>query len=429
MCSDVPMASLVVTGDFLQQQCVRRIRMLKQFLGCFAVMVFVSFSFGHEGHDHGAHHKKDKKGATVLTSAPVAPTVLQEVDGQGNWKFRYRSDLSKVPVDPSVLHQAHGGLVVNKGLANGQNQTYFALPGVGLIEVSDDLQTMKVIGGSREIFNPNKEPGAPLWNYHDTAIIKNGDELHLGLPSDNANLIWIVKPDGTLVNTFSAPPGASGVRPTTLLQVPNSQVIKVTYGYGDKVTYEADPFSGEIGMGVWNENKFGGAGVYDKLGLFSTPHHTELFPTGSHMVIADREHGRFQHMSFDGQLVEPKVWDLKVPNSKVTDLLHPDPCGIDFSPQGDIAVIGNLKGNKGEAVSILDTRNNQYTSTDRPATFQILDVKTGIVLSTVSPYKLGVPDSHHIHSSVIRYVDDRGIFVICLFWNPGGYAVFERIQE
>jgi hypothetical protein len=383
--------------------------MLRSILGCIAAMVCVSFSFGHEGHDHGAHHKKQqKKGDVVLTSIAIAPTATKEVDGQGDWKFKYRPDLSSVPVPEANLLAAHGGFAVDLKAPISNQPTYFGLPGVGLLKISHDLQEIKVVGGDKDLFNGETEPHKAL-NYHNTSVVYNGDELLLGLPGNNSGKIWIVTPEGKLRNTFGAPPESNGAGPTDLVQLPDRTMI-VTYGYGNKRLYSADPLSGEVGQGVWNPGSFGGPGPRKQLGVFTTPHGVALWPTRDSIAVADREYGRIQRLSFTGEPLD--VWDLKVPGSLFDSKQWSNPCDVDFSPDGEVAVIGNLNGVNGAN-----------------ATFQIVDVRTGQLLSTVCPADLGVPNSRHIHNAAFRYVDDRGKYVLCLFWNPGGYAVFEKVSE
>ena len=379
-----------------------------------AVLLAGPAVFAHPGHDHSHSHDDDHKEEQKTTEVAAAFTVEEEkkVDGQNDWLFFYRPDLSTLPVDDKYVREAHGGLAVDRKAAPESRFTFFGLPGVGLLSVSPDLAERKVIGGDKELFNAEKNNPAAMWNYHNAAPVYAGDELFIGLPGNNSGKVWIVDTSGKIRNTFGAPDGASGRGPTDLLQVPGSGVIKVTYGYGDKRIYEADPFSGDLGVGEWNPGSFGGPGPRTSLGVFSRPHGITMFPGGKLIAVADREYGRQQHVTLDGKPVS--VWDFKVEGTEDKDKRWPNPCDVDFSPDGKHAVVGNLNGIGGST-----------------STFLIVDVETGKTLSTVTPASLGVPNSRHIHNACFRYVPKDGrteVYVLCLFWRPGGYAVFQKVQ-
>ncbi len=91
------------------------------------------------------------------------------------------------------------------------------------------------------------------------------------------------------------------------------------------------------------------------------------------------------------------------------------PCDVDFDDTGRIAVVGCLKG----------------PGRSTPASFYILE--NGNVLSKVTPGELGVPIATHIHNAGLRVLErangEKQWFVLALFWNPGGYAVFERVES
>ncbi|MCE9642884.1 MAG: hypothetical protein K8Q97_01015 [Candidatus Andersenbacteria bacterium] len=365
---------------------------MMRWIACALLLVSANTLLAHPGHKHAKGER------IVMINENFAEE--QKTDGQGDWVFKYRSDLSTVPVEERFLLAAHGGFATDPAT----NITYFGLPGTGVIQISPDLTSMKVIGGDTGLFNPQGE----LWNYHNTCIVDHAGTKYLGLAGNNSGRVWVVGLDGKIHNTFTAPPEGNGQGATDLVQIPKSGNLKITYGYGDNFIYEASPFAGDLNQGVWNPGRFGGKGPREKTGVFNTPHGIALFPGGERIAIADRGYGRVQITNLEG--VVETVWDLKRDDGK-----WPLPCDVNFSPDGTLAVVGNLDDANG-----------------KPANFLIVDTKTGKTLSSVTPATLGVPNSRHIHNTTFRYVDigdgKTEVYVLCLFWNPGGYGVFQKVQ-
>src|SRR6476646_7985499 len=74
------------------------------------------------------------------------------VSGQGKMKFKvlYKSD-HLPPEAREVLKGAHGGFTVD--LRKGKGETYFALKGAGIIQVSADLKTTQMVDTPEEARN------------------------------------------------------------------------------------------------------------------------------------------------------------------------------------------------------------------------------------------------------------------------------------
>ena len=63
------------------------------------------------------------------------------VSGQGKLKFRVLYTAERLPPEArKVLVDAHGGFAVDR--RPGKEETYFAIPGAGILRISSDLKAM-----------------------------------------------------------------------------------------------------------------------------------------------------------------------------------------------------------------------------------------------------------------------------------------------
>ncbi len=355
---------------------------------------------GHEkgpaGHQHSRH---SSPGLTALLApvkilAQTSASGGQTLSGQGNWRFKWRSDLSRVPVSEAVLTQAHGGFAVNRSVPPNRRSTMFGLPGAGQIRISPDLTRMDVIGGDQSMVNAK-------WNYHNATYFHLKGEAFVIWPSNNAGRVWITSDQGKLLRTFGKPPQVEGGFAPTDAEFVDGKML-VPSGYADKFIYSADPFSGSS-QGVWDEQRWGGPGPRNEHGGFSTSHGITRMPQTNILTISDREHERLQSFNRLGHYIGGIEFEKGTM-----------PCDVDFDDTGRIAVLGCLKG----------------PGRSTPAPFYILE--NGNVVSKVTPGELGVPNATHIHNASLRVLEkangEKQWFVLVLFWNPGGYAVFERVD-
>ncbi len=349
-----------------------------------ALLLVPHVAVAHPGHSHGSKKTEKKQDETVH---PIAFRIAKDVDGQGVYRFRYVPQLSTLPVDDKVLLKAHGGFGIDRSEPNETRETTFGLPGVGLLRISPDLKEVKVIGG--EGFDVNQNP-------HNTHVFSVGGEKRIALPSDSAGKVWITDYQGKLTKEIGPPPN-SGFRPTDAVLAKGGKdnkedLLFVPSGYGDKVIYAANPLDG-----TWSGTRWGGQP------LFSTSHGITVNPRSGNLVVANREDGQLFEFTSAGKL----LWMLNLEQT-------PHPCDVDFSDDGSVAVVGCLRGPGGGN-----------------ATFHIL--KDGVPVSKVCPADLGVPNSRHIHNAALRFVKQADgnmkMYVLCLFWNPGGYAVFEQVID
>jgi hypothetical protein len=106
---------------------------------------------GHVGH-----------GTVAAMPAPVAPIVLslhtdvdmEKVSGQGDYQFQviYTSDHLPQAAN-KVLVKAHGGFAVDQ--RPGKGESYFALPGGGIIQISGELARTRTLSTSDAMRNLN----------------------------------------------------------------------------------------------------------------------------------------------------------------------------------------------------------------------------------------------------------------------------------
>src|SRR5436190_19992327 len=125
-------------------------------------------------HDPRAYAKASQ--APAASAAPARP--VPGISGQGKMRFRVLYTSERLPQEArQVLVKAHGGFAVDRRA--GRGETYFALPGAGILQISADLKTIRLL--------PTAPPMKEV-NLHDTTIWhdpKNGDP-YLVFPANDA---------------------------------------------------------------------------------------------------------------------------------------------------------------------------------------------------------------------------------------------------
>src|SRR5579884_2974431 len=97
-----------------------------------------------------------------------APSAPQEhlgpppgISGQGNLRFRVLFTAAHLPeAAQAVLMKAHGGFAVDR--RPGKGETYFALPGAGILQISADFQRIRLLPTAPEMKNVNLH-GTTIW--------------------------------------------------------------------------------------------------------------------------------------------------------------------------------------------------------------------------------------------------------------------------
>src|ERR1043166_7434624 len=120
--------------------------------------------------------------AALLAISYVSGKDNVAVSGQGKMKFKvlYKSD-HLPPEAQKVLKGAHGGFSVD--LRKGKGETYFALKGAGIVQISADLKSTRMIETPEEVRNTN---------LHNTTIWHAQDGSHLLFPGNEANKVFVM---------------------------------------------------------------------------------------------------------------------------------------------------------------------------------------------------------------------------------------------
>ena len=352
-------------------------------------------------------------GATV--SAHVVEPAVEHVDGfqfvahheaeartsgQGALKFRvlYRRDHFP-PAVVAAIDKAHGGFDVDR--REGRGETYFALPGVGIIQISADLKTTRLI-----------ETPAPLKaaNAHYTTVWSATDGTpYLSFPANDVGKIFTTTLTGELVHTLAAPGAETDFKqpavnayfreggafvPTGVTHLDG--MLYVTTGYSDldyilgaKVT-SLEPLEAD-----WYPLAFGGKG--DAPGEFGTGHHITVPVGTARLDASDRANAEIERYSPDGTYLET------LPLIKGSF-----PCSIDY--EAGYAVVACLFGpdqEKGAPLYILEGDN--------------------LVSTVMLKEELGVETFQHLHGAVIRKIDGV-LYIIAQSWNPGDIVILEQVM-
>ena len=109
--------------------------------------------------------------------------------GQGKYKFKVAYKGSHLPsAAQEVLEKAHGGFAVDR--RDGRGETYFALPGAGIIQISGDLGSTRMLS-TDDAMKPHNMHNATIW--YDA----NGG-AHLSFPGNGSAAVYTTDLGGKL---------------------------------------------------------------------------------------------------------------------------------------------------------------------------------------------------------------------------------------
>ncbi len=122
--------------------------------------------------------------------------VSERTSGQGALQFKVLYMRDHFPPEVvAALDKAHGGFDVDR--RDGKGETYFALPGVGIIQISADLKTTHLI---------ETPPTLKEANAHYTTVWMTSEGTpYLSFPANDVGKIFTTTMEGTLVHTLEAP--------------------------------------------------------------------------------------------------------------------------------------------------------------------------------------------------------------------------------
>ncbi len=347
------------------------------------------------------NHRAALNAAQTAPPTTGAPASAPGISGQGKMRFRVLYTSSHLPAEAQkVLTSAHGGFAVDR--REGRGETYFALPGAGILQISADFKTIRVLETPAEM---------KYVNLHDATIWygANGSP-YLIFPANDAGKVFTTTLDGKLLHTLNTPTAdddfdnptvndyfrvGGNFAPTDVEYLDGLYYVTTGYSELDYVLtariLSLNPF-----RAMWNDLAFGGKG--DGPGQFGTAHGITVPPGKTRLDISDRPHARIERFTRYGHYRST----LKMPSGSL-------PCDIDYLER--YAVVASLDGpdrKKGAPIYILE------------------DDK---IISTIMPKEdLGLKNFQHNHNAVLRKIGNK-FYIIVQAWNPGDFAILEQVTE
>lgn len=334
---------------------------------------------------------------------PPAGENSTAVTGEKPLQFRVKYTSDHLPEKAQkVLKNAHGGFAVDR--RSGKGETYFALPGAGILRISSDLSSVKLL---------DTPPELEKANLHNTTIWYDEQSRgYLTFPANNKGRVFTTDLDGNLVHTLTPPSddvefdeekvasyfqNGGDFVPTDVEQVNDRYYI--TTGYSDLDYVLTGNIQGVTGDNSsltvnWNELAFGGKGTGE--GQFGTGH--GITRKKDELHVSDRKYAEIERFSSTGEYLS----QLNLPEGSY-------PCDVDFGPSYD-------------AVPCLHGPNR-----DKGAPIYLMKGKE-IVSTIMIKEDLGVDTFQHIHNAVLRKVDGR-LYIIAQSWNPGDFVILEQVKN
>jgi hypothetical protein len=350
----------------------------------------------------GQAHPRHSRTIAPPDDAPPAGTIspgAKGVTGQGALRFRILLTAANLPdAARKVLTNAHGGFAVDH--RPGKEETYFALPGAGILRLSGDMNQVAAVTTAPEMRDTN---------LHNTKIwyAPEGTPF-LSFPANDAGRVFTTSLSGELLHTLARPTGedefglpsvrdyfaGGGAFVPTDVEFLDG-LLYITTGYSSLDTVlTARVTSYNPLRAAWFDLGFGGRGTGP--GQLGTGHGITIPPGTRRIDVADRANSEIDRYTRHGQYLST----LRMPSGSL-------PCDIDYV--GKYAVVAALDGpdrSKGAPIYLFED--------DR-------------LVSTLMPKEdLGLENFKHIHNAVLRQMGGR-LYVIAQAWNPGDFAVLEQV--
>ncbi|MGH9451639.1 MAG: hypothetical protein ACRD11_14065 [Terriglobia bacterium] len=342
----------------------------------------------------------DEIAAQASPPQPAGAAAVPGISGQGSMKFKVLYTSSHLPeAAQRVLVHAHGGFAVDR--RPGHGETYFFLPGAGILRIDADLKAIHLL---------NTPAPMKKVNLHDTTIWYSPEDgnPYLVFPANDAGKIFTTTLDGKLVCTLDAPNsgshfeqpevhdyflGGGNFAPTGVAYLDGIYYITTGYSNLDFVLTARVSDPSKV---AWNDLAFGGKG--DGRSQFQTAHAISVHPGTSQLDITDRPHSEVKRFSRYGHYLST----LKMPMGSL-------PCSIDHLD--DYALIPTLVGpDPGKGAPIYIFQNERLISAVFPKS------------------ELGLKNFEHNHKAVFRKIGDK-FYIVVQAWNPGDFAILEQLTS
>ena len=333
--------------------------------------------------------------ATDTNQRPAVP-----ITGQGKLRFKVFLTSERLPEEAKkALRSAHGGSAVDH--RPGRGETYFFLRGAGILQVSADMQSIRLL--------PTAESMKKV-NLHNTSIWYGPDgAARLAFPANDAGQIFTTDLEGKLLHTLGTPEAGQDLGNTTCNEyfAKNGKFSPTGVDYLNGLYYVSTGYSNldyvltaQVSVNplnaVWHDLSFGGRG--NGAGQFGTGHSITV-PLGRKRVdVADRANAEIDRFTRHGHYLST----LTLPKGTLS-------CDVDYLE--NYAVVPALDGpdrTKGAPIYLLE--NDQLASTIMPKE------------------ELGLATFQHIHNAVLRRVGGK-LYILMQSWNPGDFAILEQVIE
>jgi hypothetical protein len=336
----------------------------------------------------------------MVSGSPWVPPQTPGVSGQGKMKFKLLYAADHLPEEAKkVLTAAHGGFAVD--LRPGHGETYFALKGAGIIQISGDMKSTKMIPTAPVMRDTNLH-NATIWHTDDAGPF-------LTFPGTESASVFTTSLDGTLLNTLTTPPpgvdlgspqandyfmGAGNFIPTDTEYMDG--LLYMTTGYSNlDYVLTARVLSTSPFKTAWHDLAFGGRGTGP--GQLGTGHGITIPPGTKRIDVADRPNAEIDRYTRYGQYLST----LKTPLGSL-------PCDTYYLD--NYLVIGALDGpDRGKGAPIYIYEDDKLIST------------------VMVKEDLGLPNFKHIHNAVMRKANGK-YYIIAQAWNPGDFAILEQVN-
>ncbi len=337
----------------------------------------------------------------VIAWAQTGPGAAVLVSGQGKMKFRVLYTSSHLPAEAQkVLNSAHGGFAVDTRA--GKGETYFSLKGAGIVQISGDMKSTRLLDTAAEMKNVNLH-NSMIW------IASDGNP-YLTFPSDEAHEVFTTKLDGKLVHTLQPPDGGSDLGSPIVNDyfAGKGNFVPTDVEYLDGLLYMTTGYSNldfvltarvsslQPFQAVWHDLAFGGRGT--GVGQFGTGHGITVPPGKKRIDVTDRANAKIDRFTRYGQYLS----SVRMPIGSL-------PCDISYV--GNYAVVGSLDGpdrSKGAPIYILENDH---------------------LISTIMPKdELGLTNFKHIHNAVFREYGNK-LYIIAQAYQPGDFAILEQVTD